>query len=212
MYLVNLLKKKHTKSGYSIFNQNIYICIYRKEEWFKSLIQELFFAFTLDLDGNEINYKNILSNNFFIEDNFFVNTSINEFFARLFNAAVFLYFENDVKERTLFKSKFKEMLVRERVFAINQVQKILNHFSLTYENILKSSKPQKNEKVNYKDDSDLFTYFFIPAILFIHQTRFIQWINLEQNNFFTVKKSERELVILGHYIAHCSKDFKTCCD
>lgn len=200
------IKKKHTKTGYSVFGENIYICIYRKEEWFKSLIQELFFAFTLDLDDNEIRYKNILSNNFCIEDNFFVNNSINEFFARLFNMATFLYFENNVKERTLFVSKFKEMFSREKNFAINQAQKILNHFSLEYEDILKLHKPQK---VAYKDDSDLFTYFFIPAILFIHQTRFMQWINFEHNNFFNVKKSERELVILGHYIAHCSIGSKT---
>jgi len=210
------IKKKHTKTGYSVFSENIYICIYRKEEWFKSMIQELFFTFTLDLDGDGISYKNIMSNNFCIEDNFLINNSITEFFARLFNTAMFLYFENNVKERELFNSKFKEMIDREKIFAINQAQKILNHFSLEYEDILKLHKPQKTEngtiipkKVVYKDDSDIFTYFFIPAILFIHQTRFIQWINFEQNNFFNVKKSERELVILGHYIAHCSIESKT---
>ena len=57
------VKKEHTKSGYSKFDNNIYICIYRKEEWFKSIVQELFFAFTIDLETNNINYKNILKNN-----------------------------------------------------------------------------------------------------------------------------------------------------
>ena len=38
-----LIKKEHAKSGYSVFSDNIYICVYRREEWFKSLIQELFF-------------------------------------------------------------------------------------------------------------------------------------------------------------------------
>ena len=37
----------------------------------------------------------------------------------------------------------------------------------------------------------------------------MQWINFEQNDFFNIKKSERELVIFTHYIAHCSKDERT---
>ena len=97
------LKKQHAKSGYSIFNDNMYICIYRKEEWFKSLVQELFFAFTLDLDGDKINYKNILSNNFNIENDFLINNSIIEFCSRLINLGIFLYFEKNIKELPLFK-------------------------------------------------------------------------------------------------------------
>ena len=96
-------KKQHLKSGYSKFDDNIYICIYRREEWFKSLIQELFFAFTLDLDGDKIVYKNILSNSFCIRDMFHLNNSITEFCARLFNVAIFIYFGRNIKSLQQFK-------------------------------------------------------------------------------------------------------------
>ena len=63
--------------------------------------------------------------------------------------------------------------------------------------------------VKYKDESDIFCYFLVSSLLFIHQTRIIQWINFQQNNFFNIKKSERELVNSTHYIAHCSQDINT---
>ena len=216
------IKKEHAKSGYSNFSENIYICIYRKEEWFKSFIQELFFGFTIDLDGDQISYKNILSNNFSIDDNFFINNSLVEFWARFFNAAVFLYYEKNVKELAPFQKNFKKMIQKETSFSVSQTHKILNHFGLSYTDILykKSQQNPQDYKINekpedfsskkkYKDDGDLFCYFLIPTLLFIHQTRIIQWINFDQNDFFNIKKSERELVIFTHYIAHCSKDEKT---
>lgn len=211
-----VIKKQHSKSGYSIFSDNIYICIYRKEEWFKSLIQELFFAFTLDLDGDKINFKNILSNNFCVDDTFLVSNSIVEFCARLFNVAIFLYFDKNVKELVTFKKDFKKMIQKEVLFSISQTQKILDHFVLKYRNLLREEKEINHEKnpsqelqKKYKDNGDLFCYFLIPTLLFIHQTRIIQWINFQQHNFFNIKKSEREMVIFTHYIAHCSKDEKT---
>lgn len=211
-----VVKKQHTKSGYSIFSDNIYICIYRKEEWFKSLVQELFFAFTLDIDSNKINFKNILSNNFCIDDTFLIGNSVLEFCTRLFNMAVFLYFDKNVKELVAFKKSFKKMMQKESSFSIFQTQKFLNHFGLKYEDLLCKEQELNYEKKKsqdlqdkYKDSGDLFCYFLIPSILFIHQTRIIQWINFQQHNFFNIKKSEREMVIFTHYIAHCSKDEKT---
>lgn len=211
-----VVKKQHTKSGYSIFSDNIYICIYRKEEWFKSLVQELFFAFTLDIDSNKINFKNILSNNFCIDDTFLIGNSVLEFCTRLFNMAVFLYFDKNVKELVAFKKSFKKMMQKESSFSIFQTQKILNHFGLKYEDLLckeqelnYENKKSQDLQDKYKDSGDLFCYFLIPSILFIHQTRIIQWINFQQHNFFNIKKSEREMVIFTHYIAHCSKDEKT---
>ena len=209
------IKKEHSKSGYSRFDENMYICIYRKEEWFKSFIQELFFAFTLDLDGDNIIYKNILSNDFLINDTFQINNSIIEFCARFFNLAVVLYFGKNVKTLTQFKSSFKKMWNKEKLYSISQSHKILSHFGLKYKDILYNPQNSENQsyssivKETFKDESDIFCYYLIPSLLFIHQTRIIQWINFSQNNFFNIKKNERELVIFTHYISHCSKDKKT---
>lgn len=211
------IKKEHAKSGYSNFSDDIYICIYRKEEWFKSFVQELFFAFTIDLDGDKISYKNILSNNFSIDEKFFINNSVVEFCARLFNMAIFLYYGKNVKDLPLFQKSFQKMMTKEKLFAVSQTHKILNHFGLKYNDILYEKPEQKiNEKLEdrvsreiYKDECDLFCYFLITSLLFIHQTRIIQWFNFEQNDFFNIKKNERELVIFTHYIAHCSKETKT---
>lgn len=208
------IKKEHSKSGFSKFDDNMYICIYRKEEWFKSFIQELFFAFTLDLDGDKIVYKNILSNNFSIDDTFQINNSIIEFCARFFNLAVVLYFGKNVKTLPQFKSSFKKMLNKEKLYSISQSHKILSHFGLKYKDILYNSQNDHKKKYSiakekFKDESGIFCYFLLPSLLFIHQARIIQWINFAQNNFFNIKKSERELVILAHYISHCSKDDKT---
>tara|TARA_A100001011_G_scaffold117293_2_gene123837 strand:- start:1417 stop:2523 length:1107 start_codon:yes stop_codon:yes gene_type:complete len=199
------VKKEHTKTGYSIFNDNIYICIYRREEWLKVLIQELFFAFTIDLEGDKISYKNILSNNFCIDDDFLITNSIIEFCARFFNAAIFLYYEKRFKEIQLFQTEFKKMIIKERQFSVLQSNKILKHFGLKYSD-LTQNKVETHARNKFKDKGDLFCYFIVTSLLFIHHNRILQWINLEQNNFFNIKKKERELVIFVHYIAHCSKD------
>tara|TARA_Y100000389_G_scaffold201302_1_gene243682 strand:- start:981 stop:2081 length:1101 start_codon:yes stop_codon:yes gene_type:complete len=202
------VKKEHTKSGYSKFDNNIYICIYRKEEWFKSIVQELFFAFTIDLETNNINYKNILKNNIYVKDDFIITNSIIDFFSRLFNISVFLYFEKSVTKLEEFKIEYKKMMLKEKKFSIIQTQKIFNHFGISYSDIIK----KENEEIlmsKYKDESDLLTYFLITSIMFIHFHRLIQWVNFDTNNFFNIKKSERELVILTHYIAHCSRESET---
>uniref|UniRef100_A0A6C0KZ56 Uncharacterized protein n=1 Tax=viral metagenome TaxID=1070528 RepID=A0A6C0KZ56_9ZZZZ len=202
------VKKEHAKTGYSIFNDNIYICIYRREEWLKALIQELFFAFTIDLEGDKISYKNILSNNFCIDDDFLITNSLIEFCARFFNAAIFLYFEKGFKEIQPFQTEFKKMIVKEKQFSVSQSNKILKHFGLTYRD-LTQNKGETHARNKFKDKGDLFCYFIVTSLLFIHHSRILQWINLEQNNFFNIKKKERELVIFVHYIAHCSKDSTT---
>lgn len=208
------IKKEHSKTGYSIFNDNIYICIYRKEEWFKSLIQELFFAFTMDLDGDKIMYKNIMFNNFYINDTFQINNSIIEFCARIFNLSAFLYFGKNIKSLPQFKRIFKKTMNNETMFSVSQSHKILGHFGLKYKEILYDLQDEKNSsksssRERYKDESGVFCDFLLPSLLFIHQTRIIQWINFTQNTFFNIKKTERELVIFTHYISHCSKDVKT---
>ena len=142
------IKKEHSKSGYSKFDDNMYICIYRKEEWFKSFIQELFFAFTLDLDGDKIMYKNILCNDFSIDDTFQINNSIIEFCARIFNCAVFLYFAKNIKTLPQFTSCFKKMLAREKLFSVSQSHKLLTHFKLKYQDIL--YKPQRCWFLNFR--------------------------------------------------------------
>ena len=202
------VKKEHTKSGYSIFDNNICICIYRKEEWFKYILQELFFAFTIDLETNNINYKNILKNNIYIKDDFIMTNSFIEFFSRLFNISVFLYFEKGVTELEPFKREYRKMFLKEKKFSITQTEKIFNHFGISYSDIIK--KENEEFLINtYKDESDLLTYFLIPSIMFIHYQRIIQWVNFDNNTFFNIKKGERELVILTHYIAHCSKNDET---
>lgn len=211
------IKKEHSRSGYSKFDDSIYICIYRREEWFKSFVQEMFFAFTVDLDGDKIMYKNILCNNFSIDDAFQINNSLIEFCARSFNCAVFLYFAKNIKTLPQFKLSFKKMLTKEKLFSVSQSHKLLTHFGLKYQDIL--YKPQRDESIDvtkstrindaFKDESGALCHYLIPSLLFIHQTRIVQWINFTQNNFFNIKKSERELVIFAHYISHCSKDSKT---
>jgi len=202
------VKKEHTKSGYSYFNDSMYICIYRREEWFKSLISELFYAFTIELDADKISYRNVLSNNFHIDDDFFITNSVIEFCARLFNMSLFLYYEKNVKHLGIFKNEFTKMLLKERNFAIVQTIKIMKHFNLRYNDLLKKeNKTLLRDK--FRDESELFCYFIITSILFIHYHRIIQWINFEQNNFFNIKKSERDLVIFTHYIAFCSNDPRT---
>lgn len=201
----NNIKNTHTKSGYSQYDKNIYVCIYRKEEWFKSFIHEIFYAFTLDFHDNGIRYKNILSQAFCLDNNFLLTDAIIEFFSRVFNASVFLYFEKKVNKYDIYAQEFEKMIHKEQIFALMQANKILNHFGVNYTMVIDEQNKSKLNKI-YKEDTNAFCTYVITSIMFFHFQRMLQWIDIENNNFFGIIKNERELVILTHYIALGSLD------
>ena len=217
LYMTNLSKhlsvnrkplhSENVSSSFSYINQNIYICVYRTEEWFKCLMYELFSSFTIDLVSNArgINYNNILSTSAFnLNANFSVVEPVLEFCARIFNMA-YVSFLNE-KSSENYPIVFQANLEEERVFSIIQSTKMLSHFGLKYSAIINMNLMKHTRKM-YSERTNAFGFYVITSILFYHFDRIIMWLNFK-DKLFDIEKNDKELVILTHYISYVAHDEK----
>ena len=89
------------------------INIFRKEEWFKTLIHECV-CFNLDFKSSKINFTTLFSDLFYINSSYIVNESFTEFWARILNAISHLFFIGCKTKKSLKiicnKLKYRTML------------------------------------------------------------------------------------------------------
>lgn len=194
-----VIDKGDVNSGFSNFDNNIHICIYREEEWFKTLLHELFFAFSIDIQYDGINFENILSFSFNVNANYSLVDPIIEFWARLYNAAVSAFFSEDTISPENFAWGFEKNVDAERIHSIKQTNVLLSTFGLDYPSII-DLKRGGVRKV-YNEKTNALGYYILTSIMMFHFDRTMQWMNIG-DNLFDITKNERELVIFTHYIAH----------
>lgn len=198
-YTTNL---DNINSSYSTFDETINICVYRSEEWFKTLVSELFMSFTIDLMTAGINFNNILSTSFVnINANFSLVEPIIEFWSRIYNMAFFTYHTSETLDD--YMAIFQKNLQDERAFSVIQSTKLLSHFGIKYSATLNTKL--SNIKKKYSENTNAFGLYVVTSIMFYHFDRVVQWFD-NKNKLFDIRKNERELVVFAHYIGHGARD------
>ena len=198
-YTINI---DNINSSYSTFDESINICVYRSEEWFKTLVYELFMSFTIDLMSAGINFNNILTTSFVnINANFSLVEPIVEFWSRIYNMAFFTYHASETLDD--FIAIFQKNLQDEREFSVIQSAKLLSHFRIKYSATLNTKL--SNIKKKYSENTNAFGLYVITSIMFYHFDRVMQWFD-NKNKLFDIKKGERDLVVFSHYIGHGARD------
>jgi len=118
-----------------------------------------------------------------------------------------------VKNRTGFKDKterfltiFYDNMQHEAVFSIFQCVKILNYMGLDY-NIISTCTDANYIIVKklYKEETNVFAYYVIVAILIANFNNFILWCIDNNTNLFNFKK---EPVSVDDFIGFVSKNYK----
>lgn len=197
----NKIVNKHINSGYSSYNDEMYICIYRKEEWLKVFIHECFHAFNMDFHQENIKFKNIFSNLFNIKSNFLVFESFVEFWARILNCGIFSYLLKPNMNFNDFNTIFILNLNIERIHSLLQASKLLTMFQLKYSDIISKDKTEKEIVYKtYNEQTNAFCYYVITALLMNNFDKTINWFDLNHNNLFNFDKTERQVVIFCFYI------------
>tara|TARA_Y100000768_G_scaffold208040_1_gene156693 strand:- start:1089 stop:2243 length:1155 start_codon:yes stop_codon:yes gene_type:complete len=192
----NCIESYNINSGYSRFGNNMYICIYRKEEWIKVFIHECLHTFNLDFHDELINFKNLFSSIFNCSSDFNVNESFVEFWARIFNCGLFTYFlKNNISFKD-FNTIFKLNINIEMIFSVIQANKLLNKFELNYNKII----DKNNKIIIYKEKTNAFCYYVITSILLFNFEKVIKWFNMYNDKYFDCIKSEREVIIFCYFI------------
>ena len=199
------ISKKNINSAYTyacVSGPNS-IYIYRKEEWHKSLIHEVFHAFGLDFISIYSNHKNNqISNIFGIHRDIALYEAYTEFWAEIINI-LFEYGE----------TRLNSELQLQRAFSIMQSQKILAHKKLLYRDfcIRSTNDMGKNEhkingknRVKYNEDTPLFSYYIIKTIMMFYMAEFIEWCMYNNNGSLQFKLKSENLDafikwLLDHY-------------
>ena len=174
LYLTNLKKMlpKKNKTELDAENANTAfttacqleteIILYRREEWFKVFIHESFHNLGLDFSVS----KTKLSQIFPIHSKFKLYETYTELWAELMN----IIFIDMASGKPFNKVRLEKYIQIERKFSLMQSAKILNHFGITYSDILHGGAKEK-----YKEDTEVFCYFILKTLLLYNCNDFIEW-------------------------------------
>ena len=203
----NKIEPRHINSGYYFYDnqtETSVINIFRKEEWFKTLIHECVHCFNLDFNSSRINFTSFFSDLFYINSSYIVNESFTEFWARVLNCAMISYFSLIVKTKKSFKELFTTNLNIERCFSIYQSYKLLKLFDLEYKDIIDKTMENTTKKI-YKESTNAFCYYVLTSILMFNFDKTLKWFTNENYDSIIFNKTEREIMIFCYYLKQLSK-------
>jgi len=184
------------------------IFIYRKEEWFKVFIHETFHSLCLDFSMMNVKDFNKKINTLFpIDSKFNLYEAYSEFWAEIFNILFCSYFtieqKNNYKE---FKMFFDFFLYNEKLHSLFQCSKILDFYNLKYENLYKKDEISNLARKQYKENTNVFAYYFIKSILLFNAEKFMKWCDKNQINILIFSKNTRHLNKFFKFIKHHYKE------
>jgi hypothetical protein len=185
-----VLNKEHVNSAvtYSCSN-NGEILVFRKEEWLKCLIHELFHSLCLDFINlrSDINVKKYLNGLFCIKSDFLLSESYNEWWATnlncLLNAFMMLEKKSNKKECLSF---YHLCLLTEQMFSMLQITKVLNHMGMDYQMLVNKNIDKYIKENLYKENTNVFCYYIIKGLLLFNNNetfRFFKNNNTSLLNF-----------------------------
>lgn len=187
-----ILDKNEVNTGYSSVgcNTKTNLVIYRKEEWAKVLIHELFHNLNLDFALLEIPHINkMLQKHFNLTIEFNVNESYAEIWGRLFLIFIKSYY-NSLNSNE-FAINFKKIMVREICFSLEQTIKIQNRI----------------KNVNqYKENTNAFVYYILTSGLMHNYANFIKWCDLNNKHLFYFNKTSNNAYNYAQFILSSLKN------
>ena len=88
--------------------------------------------------------------------------------------------------RTLI-ARWKQNIICERVFSIIQCVKLLNHFNISYSDLIDRTKVSQ-----YTEKTQGFSYFVLTSIFMVFLSDFLEFCAPHENNHITVNFTKTE--------------------
>ena len=179
------------------------LMIYRREEWKKVLIHELFHSLYLDFSGISYNnLKNNIKKIFDVQSDFEISESYSEFWATILNSCFVSYNlldgVGDIDTFLLFTDFCIQL---ERIFSLFQMVKLLHFMGLRYTNLYKQDKLSSGfRKILYKEDTNVLCYYVIKTLLLFYNDDFLKWCTMNNNNIIRFDKTDQNLDNLYKFI------------
>jgi hypothetical protein len=165
-----------TRSG--VGSKESEIILFRSEEWFKVFIHETFQMLCLDFSGmpNLDVARNVVRDAFPIQSDMDIFESYTETWATIINACFCSHFCLENMGKVTFVSYVEVLLGFEAAWRIFQMHKILRFMGLTYSDLYSKSKKAELARANlYREDTNVFAYYVVTAILLVNYGDFLEW-------------------------------------
>tara|TARA_Y100000591_G_scaffold211252_1_gene183166 strand:- start:1989 stop:3242 length:1254 start_codon:yes stop_codon:yes gene_type:complete len=191
---IDILGPEHCNSAVTFACANSgELLIYRKEEWKKTLIHELFHSLCLDFSmSNYDKLKKKVKKLFNIDSELLISETYCEFWATIINASFcsfsFLKEKSNVEDFILY---VEFSILIEKIFSLFQVVKALDFMGLKYETLIKKDKISESYRnILFKEKTNFFCYYILKFILLHHSDEFLEWCDLNNNNTLSFDTSE----------------------
>lgn len=203
------LDKKNCNSGItttcSVYNE---ICIFRKEEFFKVFLHEIFHTYGLDFSILPVNeYQEKIRKIFPLPITFNLYEAYAEFWATIFNNA-FLSFstlkKNGIKTNKQMEFNHYMELTNniERMFSLYQISKILIFFNIEYTNFYEKNELSKYVRNHvYREKTNAFAYYIIKGILMSHYDEFLIWCDDRNITYYKFDKYQGNVKFFIDFIS-----------
>ena len=172
------------------------IIIYRKEEWFKVLIHECFHSFDFDFSTSsieKIKYK--IKKQFNVKSDLLIYESYCEVWARIINCLIIAFgCLNNKKNIKKYMELSNIFLQFERIYSLQQCNNVLNYMNHSYRDLLIKGNN------NYNENSNVFCYYVIGAILMSDYYQFIEWCYKNNEYFINFSRKQEILTSYGNLI------------
>jgi hypothetical protein len=198
----------HVNTGFTTSCQlSTDIILYRQEEWFKVFIHETFHNFGLDF--SDMNLSSINSD---LRKIFNVNIEYNlyetycESWARIINCMFYSYLSMSKNNINNFTNVFIYNMTVECEHSLEQMIKILKFFDINFEII--TNKNKENITICnhlYKENSSVFSYYVITALIINNYDNFMLWCNKNNNSFLKFKRTPGNIDKYINFIKKTSK-------
>lgn len=199
-----ILNQEHVNTAFTRLCSEI--IIYRQEEWFKVFIHETIHNFNLDFSNmNTQKCNKIIKNIFHVNSNVNLYESYAEFWARLINISFmsYIYISHiHINNFNNFTKVFEKLINIEISYSMFQMIKILDYMNLTYNDII------NNFQENYKESTNILSYFIITNILIFNYVDFLSWCDDNNNNLYNFKKTNINLFKFCQFIKNKYNDDK----
>ena len=193
----NQITKYHINSGYTSINENN-IVVFRKEEWFKVFIHESLHFFEFDF-RHDNHIKNKVLEMFKVKSKVNLYEAYTETWAKIINIVFCSYFLSI--DYNTFINIFETLINIEKIYAIHQMLKILNHMDMEYYDILTGDNV-------YHEKTHILSYYIIGTILLNNYQEFMKFCNENNDYIFNFKETRSNIIKFLKFIKKFYKSRK----
>jgi hypothetical protein len=171
------IEQKHANTAYTwACVKESTILIFREEEWFKVLIHETFHCFGLDFSTMDVSKcEKKIREWFSIQTEGLLYESYCETWACIINSLFIAFYSSKDKKNSIFLKNVENLLLLETKYSIFQTIKVLDHYGLSYFDLINKTIHTIKQRENYREKTNVFCYNVIKSLMLYNLDDFLNW-------------------------------------